>query len=228
MPRLLLQEEMDNLRRELTLMASRAEENLGKAIAILKNGNDELANEVKECGKIIDEMQLKIEDMAMVLIATQQPVASDLRELVTVFKLTTNLERIDDYALHLTKAAIKFSSRPPFRSMERIGRMAETGQEMLKAAFSAYLAHDNDAAREAAALDDSIDAEHRALTEEVLAFIKEKPDLVKAAARLLRLSGYMERLGDHITNICEAIIYMTQGSHEELNPVKASRLKDGN
>ena len=223
-----LHEELDRMRRELTLMAARVEENLGKAVSILKTGDEKLANEVRGCGKIIDEMQLKIEDMALVLIATQQPVASDLRELVTVFKLTTNLERIDDYAVHLTKAAIKFSSRPPFRSMERIGRMAETGQQMLKAAFSAYLAHDNDAAREAAALDDSIDTEHRALTEEVLAFIKEKPDLVKAAARLLRLSGYMERLGDHITNICEAIIYMTQGSHEELNPVRAHRRKDRN
>ena len=228
MPRTLLMDEMEKLRRELTLMAARVDENLGKAIAILKNGGGELATEVKECGRIIDEMQLTIEDMAMVLIATQQPVARDLRELLTVFKLTANLERIDDYAIHLTKAAVKLSSHPPFRSMERIGRMAETGQEMLKAAISAYLAQDNDAARSAAALDDTINAEHRALTEEVLAFIKEKPDLVKAASRLLRLSGYMERLGDHITNICEAIIYMTGGSHEALNPARVNRLKDGN
>jgi phosphate transport system protein len=101
--------------------------------------------------------------------------------------------------------------------MERVERMAETGQEMLKEAFSAYIRKDNDAARKAAALDDRIDAEHKTLTEEVLAFIKENPKLVKASARLLRLSGNMERLGDHITNICEGIIFMTQGSHEDLN-----------
>ena len=203
-------------------MAGKVHENLGKSLNILKTGNDELADEVKNTGKIIDEMQLRIEDMVMVLIATQQPVASMLRELVTVFKLATNLERIDDYGIHLTKAAIKLSDRPALLSTERIERMAETGQEMLKTAFSAYLARDNNAAREAAALDARIDKDHKALTDEVLVFIKEKPDLAKPAARLLRLSGHMERLGDHITNICEAIVYMTEGSHEELNPVRLS------
>ena len=215
-----LLEEMDKLRRELTLMAALVEENLGKSIAILKTGDEELAEEVKETGKIIDTMQIRIEDLAMVLIATQQPVAGDLRELVTVFKLTSNLERVDDYGIHLTRTAIKLSNQPAFRSTERIEHMAEIGLEMLKAAFSAYLTRDNEAARKAAAMDDAIDDEHKALTDEVLDLIKEKPNLVKAASRLLRLSGYMERLGDHITNICEAIVYMTEGSREELNPVR--------
>ena len=212
-----LHEELNQIRRELTLMSARVGEDLGKALAILRSGDVELAQEVKESGKIVDALRLKIEDMALVLIATQQPVARDLRELITVFKITTNLERVGDYGIHLAKAAKKLAGRPPFRSMERIERMAETGQEMLRAAFSAYLSQDTDAAREAAALDDSIDEEHKALTEEVLVLMKEKPKLVKAAARLLRLSGYMERLGDHITNICEGIIYMVKGSHEELN-----------
>ena len=215
--RSLLGEEMNKLRHELTLMAARVEEDLGKALAMLRSGGDELAKEIKESGKIVDALQLRIEDMALTLIATQQPVARDLRELVTVFKLTANLERIGDFGIHLAKAAAKLSGRPSFRSMERIERMAETGQEMLKAAFAAYLAQDPGAARDAAVLDDKIDGEHKALTGEVLALMKEKPGLVKAASRLLRLSGYMERLGDHITNICEGIIFMTEGSHEELN-----------
>ena len=212
-----LSEELNKIRRELTLMASRVGEDLGRALAMLRSGGDELAAEVKESGKIVDALQLKIEDMALILIATQQPVARDLRELVTVFKLTSSLERIGDYGIHLVKAANKLSKHPPFRSIEHIERMAGTGQEMLKAAFSAYLAQDTEAARQAAALDDKIDREHKALTEEVLKLMKKKPELVKAAARLLRLSGYMERLGDHITNICEGIIYMVDGSHEELN-----------
>jgi phosphate transport system protein len=88
---------------------------------------------------------------------------------------------------------------------------------MLKAAFSAYLTRNAAAARTAARMDDTIDEEHKALTDELLALMKKKPELVKDAARLLRLSGYMERLGDHITNICEGVIFMTEGSHEELN-----------
>jgi len=215
--RSLLGEELNKLRRELMLMAARVEEDLGKALAMLRSGDEELVKEVKESGKIVDALQLKIEDMALVLIATQQPVARDLRELVMVFKLTSNLERVGDYGVHLVKIAKKLGGKPPFRSMERIERMAETGQQMLKAAFSAYLAQDVDAAREAAILDDIIDTEHKTLVDEMLALMKEKPKLVKAASRLLRLSGYMERLGDHITNICEAIIYMVKGSHVKLN-----------
>jgi phosphate transport system protein len=198
-------------------MASRVEEDLGKALSILHSGGEELLEEVRESGKIVDAQQLKIEDMALVLIATQQPVARDLRALVAVFKITSCLERIGDYGIHLAKAAARFSAEPPFRSNERIERMAQTGLEMLKAAFSAYLCYDADAARKAAALDDKIDGEHKALTEEVLVLMQEKPELIKAAARLLKLSGFMERLGDHITNICEGIIFMAEARREELN-----------
>ena len=217
MERVVLSEEMNQLRREIAIMAARVEEDLGKALSVLRSGGEELAEEIKESGRIVDNLQLKIEDMAMVLIATQQPVASDLRELITVFKITANLERIGDYGIHLVKAGLRLSKMPTFRSVERIERMVETAILMLKEAVSAYLSQDPDAARKAASLDDKIDQEHKALTDEVLSFIKEQPQSVKAAARLLRLSGSMERLGDHITNICEGIIYMIEGSHEELN-----------
>jgi phosphate transport system protein len=217
MQRVLLSEEMNQLRQELASMAARVEEDLGKALAVLRSGGNELAEEIKESGKIVDTLQLKIEDMSLVLIATQQPVASDLRELITVLKITSNLERIGDYGIHLVKAALQLSKHPTFRSVERIERMVETATEMLKQAVSAYFAQDPDSARKIAALDDKIDREHKALTDEVLGLIKKQPNFVKVAARLLRLSGYMERLGDHITNICEGIIFMTEGRHEELN-----------
>ncbi|MCL2067988.1 MAG: phosphate signaling complex protein PhoU [Treponema sp.] len=213
----LLSEELNQLRRELELMAVRVEGDLEKALAVLRTGSKEIAGEVKDSGKTVNALQLRIEDMALVLIATQQPVARDLRELITVFKITSSLERIGDYGVHLAKAAIKLSNRPSFRSMERIECMAETGQKMLKAAVCAYLAQNADAARTAALMDHKIDGEHKALTEEVLSLMKKRPQLVKAAARLLRLSGYMERLGDHITNICEGIVFMIEGSHEDLN-----------
>jgi len=213
----ILHVEMNKIRHELTHMAARVQDDLGKALAVLRTGGTDLAKEVKESGKIVDTLQLKIEDMALVLIATQQPVARDLRELITVFKIVSNLERIGDHGIHLVKAAVKLSDRPSFRSINRVESMAETGQEMLKAAMSAYLKQDTEAARNAAAMDEKIDSEHKALTEEVLALMKGEPRLVKAAARLLKLSGFMERLGDHITNICEGIIYMIEGRHEELN-----------
>ncbi|MDR3160837.1 MAG: phosphate signaling complex protein PhoU [Spirochaetaceae bacterium] len=215
--RIVFLEELTRLRHDILIMASRVEEDLGKALAALRTADPELAREVKADDAVINAMQLKIEDQAAILIATQQPVARDLREMVTIFKITGNLERLGDYAVHTAKAAIKFAGDPPFRSLERLERMGETGKEMLRAAIDAYLGQDGQAARAAAALDDRIDGEHKALTEETLELMKEHPELIKKAVRLLNTSGFLERLGDHVTNICEAIIYMIESKHEELN-----------
>jgi len=215
--RSLLSKEMEKLRHDILVMASRVEEDLGKALTALRKDDPELAKEVKANDALVNAMQLKIEDAALVLMATQQPVATDLRELITVFKITGNLERIGDYTVHLAKAALKLSGNPPFRSLEHIEKMAETGKEMLSSAISAYLAQDVKTARETAAMDGIIDTEHKQLTEEILSHIKERSGFVKKAVRLLNTSGYLERLGDHITNICEDIIYMINAKHEELN-----------
>jgi phosphate transport system protein len=213
----MLFEELNRLRHDILAMGTRVEEDLGKALSALRNNDTALAREVQADDEVVNAMQLKIEDEAAIVIATQQPVARDLRELVTIFKMTNNLERAGDYAVHLAKAAIKFSRDAPFRSMEHLERMAETGQAMIRAAISAFLSQDAEGARKAAAMDDKIDEEHKALAEEVLSFMKEQPGLIKKAVRLLNVSGFLERLGDHITNICEAIIYMVEGRHEELN-----------
>ena len=213
--RILFLEELNRLRHDILAMAARVEEDLGRALSALRNNDPDLAKEVKAGDAVVNAMQLTIEDEAAMVIATQQPVARDLRELVTIFKLTGNIERVGDHVVHLAKAAARFSGEE--FPLEHLERMAETGREMLRAAIAAYLAQDAEGARKAAALDDTVDAEHKALTEEVLGLMKEKPGLIKKAVRLLNTSGHLERMGDHITNICEAIIYMTEGKHEELN-----------
>ena len=213
----ILQEELARIRHDILVMASRVEDDLGKAITALKKNDRDLAKEVKAGDAVVNALQLQIEDDAAILFATQHPVAGDMRELVTIFKITGNLERVGDYAVHLAKASRKLSKDPPFRSMEHIEKMAETGQEMLRASISAFLARDTGAARKAAAMDNIIDAEHKILTEETLKLMKKRPGFVKKAVRLLNTSGYLERLGDHITNICEGIIYMVDAKHEELN-----------
>lgn len=217
--RIVFLDQLNRLRHDILAMATRAEENLGKALAAMRENNAELAKEARASDAIIDALQLKIEDEAAILIATQQPVARDLRELVTVFKLTSSIERVGDHAVHLAKAVIKLSKKGdfPVRYQERLENMAETGIEMLRISISAYLAQDAQAAREAAAMDTKIDNEHDAITEEILKLMKKHPDLVKAAFQVLHTSTQLERLGDHITNICEAIIYMIEGRHEELN-----------
>jgi len=213
-------EEMSRLRLDILAMATRVEENLGKALSALRTCNADLAKEVSADDTEVDALQIRIEDDAAIIIATQQPVARDMRELVTIFKLTSNIERVGDHAVHLARAARKLAKKSgdsPFRAQEHLEKMAETGQKMIRAAISAFMSQDAQAAREAAAMDIMIDAEHRILTEDILKLMKKNPDLVKGALQILHTSNQLERLGDHITNICEAIIYMIEGKHEELN-----------
>jgi phosphate transport system protein len=210
-------EELARLNHDVLAMGTRVEESLRKALEALRSQNVELAREVKASDELINALQLKIEDQAAVLIATQQPVARDLRELVTVFKVTDNLERAGDHAVHLAKAAIKLAGEPSFRQVDRLVRMAEIECGMIRGAVDAYLNQDADKARRVAAEDDAVDAEHKQMVNEVLELMRERPDQVERISRLLTTSGFLERLGDHMTNICEAIVFMVEGRHVELN-----------
>jgi phosphate transport system protein len=210
-------EELSRLNHDVLAMGTRVEENLRKAMEALKTQNVGLAREVKASDEVINALQLKIEDQAAVLIATQQPVARDLRELVTVFKVTDNLERAGDHAVHLAKAAIKLSGEPPFRQIDRLCRMADIECGMVRGAVNAFLNQDADEARRVAAEDDGVDAEHKLIFNEVLELMRERPDQVERASRILTTSAFLERLGDHMTNICEAVVFMIEGRHVELN-----------
>jgi phosphate transport system protein len=211
-------EELDRLRQDVLAMATRVEENLGKAISALKTRNADLAKEVRADDAVVDAQQIKIEDDAAFIIASQQPVARDLREIVTIFKLTSNIERVGDHAVHLARAARKLAKNgDSLLPQEYLGKMAEAGQEMLRAAISAFMTQDAQAARDAAALDNKIDEIHKSLTEDILKLMKKNSTLVKGSLQILQTSNQLERLGDHITNICEAVIYMIEGKHEELN-----------
>jgi phosphate transport system protein len=210
-------EELSRLNHDVLSMGTRVEESLRKALEALRSQNIELAKEVKASDELINALQLKIEDQAAVLIATQQPVARDLRELVTVFKVTDNLERAGDHAVHQAKAASKLAGEPPFRQVDRLCRMAEIECGMVRGAVDSYLNMDAEQAKRVAAEDDAVDAEHKLLVREVLELMRERPDQIERASRLLTTSGFLERLGDHMTNICEAVVFMVEGRHVELN-----------
>jgi len=212
-------EELSRLRQDILAMATRVDENLGKALTALRTRDPDLAKEVRADDAEVDALQFRIEDDVAMVIATQQPVARDLREMVTIFKLTSNIERVGDHAVHLARAARKLAKKgeSPFGAQEHLEVMAEMGQKMIRAAISAFMAQDAQAAREVAAMDNMVDDEHKALTENILKVMKKNPDLLKGALQILHTSNQLERLGDHITNICEAVIYMVEGKHEELN-----------
>ena len=210
-------EKLESIRHDIMVMAVKVEEDLDRAVAALKTNNVEQAEMVKANDAVINALQIRIEDETAMVIATEQPVAGDLRELVSVFKIAANLERAGDYTVHLAKAAIKLQCEPAFRFVEHLERMAAVCRDIMRLSINAYIARNAEAARDAAGLDNIIDMEHKELIAAVLKFIKKNPGLVKKAVRILNASGYLERFGDHITNICEGVIYMVESTREELN-----------
>lgn len=215
--RIQFMEELTRLHHDILAMGTRVEEDLRRALEALRTGDLELIQEVKAGDEVINALQIKIEDQTAILIATQQPVAGDLRELVTVFKVTDNLERIGDHAVHLAKTARRLAEEPYGQSLERLERMAETGCIMVRDALSAFLNKDVALAENTAKRDDEIDADHKAFVREVLEFLMRNPDRAAQATKLIATSSFLERLGDHVTNLCEAVVFMVEGRHVELN-----------
>ena len=183
----------------------------------MKTQDLELAKQVKKGDKAIDELQQSIEDIVVETIATQQPVASDLRQLMSATKLASDFERAGDYAVHLAKGTKFFVHEPAWRQIESLETMAETGCVMIRQTARAYVGRDAGLARTTAALDDSIDRIHKAVLKEVLLFLRDHPEQAEQASKIITISGYLERLGDHMTNACEAIVFMVEGIHAELN-----------
>jgi len=202
----------------IRLIAVKAEEALLKATLAIENQDMALVKEVKRGDADIDRLQVEIEDIVAAALATQQPVALDLRILIAASKVAADYERAADHAVHLAKATGKFAGEPRSRMIERLARMAEVGGKMMKGTAAAFCGRSVEQALSAAAMDDIVDGEHKAIVTEVLAMMRERPEEAERAAKLLTTSGYLERLGDHMTNACEDIVFMVNGTRVELNP----------
>ncbi len=215
--RVVFEEDLGKIHRDVLTMGVRVEEDLRKAVTALKEGDAELAAFVKEDDSVVNSMQAGIEDAVVMAIATQQPVAKDLRELVAVLRLSPMLERIGDYAVHLAKASRKIDRKAWPAQTEDLVQMGETGASMVRSAVEAFLARDVDLARKTAVRDDEIDERYHRIVADCLAFMKADPANVEGAAKIMRTGSSLERLGDHVTNMCELTIYLVEGVHEELN-----------
>jgi phosphate transport system protein len=198
-------------------MASAVEEAVRKASHAMKRQDLELAKSVKKGDSVIDDLQQTIEDTVVETIATQQPVASDLRQLMSATKLASDFERAGDYAVHLAKATKFFVNEPAWRQLENLESMAEIGCLMIRQTARAYSTRDAALARNTATLDDGIDHIHKSVLCEILLFLHDHPGQAEQASKIITVSGYLERLGDHMTNACEAIVFMVEGIHTELN-----------
>lgn len=212
-----LAQELDSIRSQVLSMSLLIVENLRKARECVINSDPSLISEIKRTDLEIDALQLSIEDSVTMLIATQQPAARDLREMVALIKILDNLERIGDYAVHFAKAS-KILAEDPFpRPLDRLIRMSQTCETMLDEAIKAYLNQNESQAVASAEKDDVIDRDHKAFLNEILSLMVDNPARAGQAFKLIQTSTYLERLGDHVTNITEAIVFIITGEHKELN-----------
>ena len=209
-------DQMADVYQHILRMGALVEEALHKALTAVRNHDSSLATQVIAEDTAIDDYQKRIEDICTVIIATAQPVATDLRELVTIFKIVSDLERIGDHARHLAKSVTKVSEPVMARVLPQIQEMTERGISMVHQALTALSSRDSDKALAIAAMDSEIDRLHRALYSTILDIMKEHPDRIEEGTSLIYLNRFLERLGDHVGNICDWIVYARTGQHPEL------------
>lgn len=209
--------QIEDLQHEILRMGCRVEEAVKKAIKALEKQDAQLAQEVIEEDRIFDDMELDIEKKCVRLIVMEQPVARDLRVILTALKVVTDLERIADYAEGIAKLAIRLQDEVYIEPLIDIPKMAELAVGMVNDSLFAYVDLDVKKAEEICLRDDEVDAMYGQLYDEISSYMKDNPKNVKQSTHLLFASKYLERIADHATNICEWIIYVATGELKELN-----------
>ena len=199
-------------------MGSLVEDAIRDASRALTTHDAELAMRIIEGDAVINEAQRSITKLISVTIATQSPVARDLRYLLTLDHVMYELERIGDHASSVAKAVRKLAPEPPLHDYVHLPEMAERCAVLVHGVLRALVDADAVAAREIAVQDDEIDRLYHATFDEVVALMREDPANVERGTRIIIASHYLERIGDRSTNIAEDIVYLVTGDVEDLNP----------
>ena len=213
-----LDREEDLLRDSVLRMGSLVEDAIRQAGRALVAHDAALALEVIKGDAIINEAQRGVSRLISVTIATQQPVARDLRYLLTLDHVTYELERMGDHAASVAKAVIKLAPEPPLQKYVHLPEMAERAAVLVHGVLRALVDSDVAKARDVAVEDDEIDRLYHATFDEVVELMRADPANVERGARIIIASHYLERIGDRATNIAEDVVYLVTGDVEDLNP----------
>jgi len=205
---------------DILAMGSMVEKAILRSVEALKNRDLELAHQIIVDDKQINIKRFEIEEKCIELIATQQPMASDLRVVVAVLNVITELERIGDHAEGIAKITIMIGDEPPLKPLIDIPRMAQKTNEMLHRSLDAFVNHDAEAAKTIALEDDEVDHLYDQVFRELLLFMMEDPKTVTRATRLIWVTHNLERSADRVTNICERVVFMVTGKMAEIEASK--------
>ena len=216
-------DELKNLNQTIAQMGGLAEAQLQSAIEALVRRDSDLAAQVVQSDARIDALEHQIANMTVRMLALRQPMAQDLREVVAALKISSDLERIGDYAANVAKRAIALSHTPPIQPAAGIPRMARLAQQIIKDVLDAYIEHDADKALEVWQRDEEVDEMYTSLFRELLTYMMEDPRNITPCTHVLFIAKNIERIGDHATNIAELIHFLVLG-----RPIEALRPKGDN
>lgn len=207
-------ESIKEIKKDLLKMGSMVEMAIHKSIESLKEGDLEMAANVIKNDDKIDNFETALEEKCTKLIALQQPVASDLRVIIVISKLVTDLERIGDYASNIANQVLDIADEPLVKPLIDIPRMTEIVTRRLRESLDAFINMDIEQAKRVAREDEEIDVLDKQIMRELITFMLEDPSTIKQATSLMFISRFLERIGDHSTNVCERVIYMVSGERQ--------------
>ncbi len=204
-------EELKDLRQMLLKMGLRVESAIDKAINSLLNRNGELAELVFEEEKIINQLEIDIDDKGHSLLALGQPMAVDLRMITMVLKINTDLERMGDHAVNIAERVLMMIKEPPIRMNIHLPEMASAAQKMVKDALDSFVNGDAQLARSVLKRDDEVDAYNDGLYVQVERLMEKDASVIKTGTSLIMIGHNLERIADLANNIAEDVIYIKQG-----------------
>jgi phosphate transport system protein len=209
-------QELNDLRSSVVAMASMVDKAINNAVVALVQRDVSIAQQVVADDRAINEQRWRTEEQALLVIATQAPMAKDLRMIAAVIHIVTDLERMADHAAGIAKIAIQTADQPPLKPLIDIPRMSEIARTMLHDAITAFIEDDQAAARAIVARDDEVDALYEQIYRELLTFMLADPTTIDQATHLLWVAHNLERIADRVTNICERVVFAATGQLEEL------------
>ncbi|WP_051355778.1 phosphate signaling complex protein PhoU [Acetobacterium malicum] len=210
-------EELRMIKDQILLMAAMTEKMLSDSVLALKSQNNELARSVIERDDLVDAKEIELQLVVSQVIATQGPVATDLRRLASTYKIITNLERIADLAVNISKRVLELSDVVYMKRLIDIPRACELAQTLLKLSMQAFVHEDITCLREVVDLEDEIDALNIQIHHDCLAYMIDNTKNIHQGSVFIFVGSYLERIGDHATNIFETVFYIVTGDYIDFN-----------